>query len=56
MYDILINGNVVAIVVQALVKPFVETLVKMLPEESLSIQTRVHVEEKPEEETKKESK
>lgn len=51
MYDIIVNGNVVAIVVQQLVKPFVETLVKMLPDE-LSIQTRIHKEEKQSEEKK----
>ena len=51
MFDILVNGNVVAVVVKALVKPFVETLVKMLPEEGLSIQTREHTE--PEEDSKK---
>lgn len=53
MYDIIVNGNLVAVVVQQLVKPFVETLIKMLPEE-MSIQTKIHIEEKPE--VKKESK
>lgn len=54
MYDIIVNGNVVAVVVQQLVKPFVETLIKMLPDE-LSVQTKVHSEE-PAPAPKKESK
>jgi len=54
MYDILVNGAVVAVVVQQLVKPFVETLVKILPEE-MAIQTKVHSEE-PAQAPKKESK
>lgn len=44
MYDILVNESVVAVVVQPLVKAFVETLIKMLPD-VMSVQTREHVEE-----------
>lgn len=54
MYDILLNGQVVAVVVPALSKAFVETLIKMCPEE-FSVQTRVHKDETTME-SKKESK
>ena len=51
MFDILVNGNVVAIVVQQLVKPFVETLVKILPD-IMSIQTKEHEEDSKKKESK----
>lgn len=41
MFDILVEGEVVAVAVQSLVKPFVETLIRMLPD-VMSIQTKVH--------------
>ena len=55
MFDIIVNGNVVAVVVQQLVKPFVETLVKMLPD-TMSIQTKEHMEEPTAETEAKKSK
>lgn len=45
MFDILVEGEVVAVVVQSLIKPFVETLIRLLPD-VMSIQTRVHNDER----------
>ena len=39
MFEILVNGNVIAIVVESVVKLFVNTLVNSLPVE-MSIETR----------------
>lgn len=55
MFDILLNGQVVAVVIPQLVKIFVKSLVDMLPEQ-MHIETKPHVDEKPAEELKKESK
>ena len=41
MIEIIINGNVIAVVVEELAKLFVTTLVQQLPAE-MSIQTRVY--------------